>query len=287
MSDRLLSSNGIPLPDNDRYVGPLSDTSLGELETGAARERLERDGYVLLRGILPREHVLDIREEYLELFPAELVQDGDFRTGNYSGHLPDGLPKHGVAGHPAHEFVRSETFRRFADQPILRELSEDLLGGPVERIRRTPLRHFLKDQQIASRAHFDGTYIAGGPNDILTLWVPVGDCPIEVGGLVYLEDSHHGVSPQALSRSEAPTDRPDDRRPITHDLKWMSDVTKKRWLVTNYQAGDVIAHTPQIVHASLDPKSDLMRISTDIRFIKAGSPTDPRWKQYWSSDDGY
>jgi len=49
----------------------------------------------------------------------------------------------------------------------------------------------------------------------------------------------------------------------------------------------VIAHTPDIVHASLDPMRDMMRISTDIRFIKTDSTCDPRWKQYWSADDGY
>ena len=287
MSDRLLSSNGIPLPDNDRYVGPLSEASLTELETGAARERLERDGYVLLRGLLPREQVLDMREEYLKLFPADFVQDGDFRAGLYSGHMPEGLPRHGVDGHPAHDFVRGETFQRFADQPILHELSEALLGGPAKRIQRTPLRHFYKDQKTASRAHIDGSYIAGTPENILTLWVPLGDCPADVGGLVYLEDSHRDVSLADLRNSETPTDRPNDRRPITHDLKWMSDVTKKRWLVTDYQAGDVIAHTPDIVHASLDPMRDMMRISTDIRFIKTDSTCDPRWKQYWSADDGY
>jgi hypothetical protein len=98
-----------------------------------------------------------MREEYLKLFPADFVQDGDFRAGLYSGHMPEGLPRHGVVGHPAHDFVRSETFQRFADQPILHELSEALLDGPAKRIQRTPLRHFYKDQKTASRAHIDGS----------------------------------------------------------------------------------------------------------------------------------
>ncbi len=200
MSNRLLSSNGIRLPDDDRYVGPLNETELAELETGEARKRLEEDGYVLLRGLLPREEVLDMRERYLRRFPTDLVQDGDFRRGAFSGRLPEGMTKHGFSGHPAHDFVRDEAFQRFADQPALRDLSAALLGGPVERIKRTPLRHFMKGQKTASRAHIDGVYISGTPEEILTLWIPLGDCPVEVGGLVYLEESHREVSLANLPR---------------------------------------------------------------------------------------
>lgn len=283
----MLSSNGMTLPENGTYVGKLTESSLSDLGGDTLESRLERDGYVLFRGALPRELVLDLREAYFKLFPEDLVKNGDRRTGEFSGRMPEGLPRHGVAGHPAHDFVRSETFRSFADHPALKRIAEGLLGGPVERVRRTPMRHFMKGQQIASRAHVDRTYIAGEGNDVLTLWVPLGDCPVDAGGLTYLERSHHDVSLEEVSRDAAPTDRPDDRRPITHDLKWLSDATRRRWLLADYRAGDVVAHVPGIVHASLDPQSDLMRVSTDIRFIRQGTACDPRWLRDWSADDGH
>lgn len=287
MQIKQLNSNGIGLPATREYVGRLVDSALADLNGDVARERLAGDGYVLFRQALPRETVLDVRQAYFELFPADLVQSGDRRSGLFSGRAPSGVPKHGVAGHPAHAFVRSDVFNRFADHPTLRRIAETLLEGPAERIMRTPLRHFMKGQSVASRAHVDRTYIQGEPNDVLTLWVPLGDCPVDAGGLTYLEGSHHDVSLEQISRDAAPTDRPNDRRPLTHDLKWMSDVTKRRWLVADYRAGDVVAHTPGIVHASFDPESDLMRLSTDIRFIRAGVPCDPRWRQHWSADDGF
>jgi hypothetical protein len=287
MITKQLNSNGISLPYSEKYIGRLTDSDLADLKGDVARRRLAEDGYVLFRRALPRETVLDIREAYFKRFPADLVQNGDRRRGAFSGHMPPGLPKHGVAGHPAYDFVRGDIFNGFADHPTLRRIAEALLDGPVERIIRTPLRHFTKGQNVASRAHVDRTYIEGEPNDVLTLWVPLGDCPVEAGGLTYLEGSHYDVSLEEISRETAPNDRPHDRRPITHDLKWMSDVTKRRWLIADYEAGDVIAHTPGIVHASLDPDSDLIRLSTDIRFVKAGVPSDPRWRQHWSADDGY
>jgi hypothetical protein len=59
-------------------------------------------------------------------------------------------------------------------------------------------------------------------------------------------------------------------------------------LSTNYVAGDIVIHSPAIVHASTDPgETDYMRISTDIRFRRTDSTADPRWTSDWSADDGY
>ncbi|MGA8261417.1 MAG: phytanoyl-CoA dioxygenase family protein [Arenicellales bacterium] len=287
MTARKLSSNGVRLPDNRHYVGSLTSSSLDDLGSGVAGRRYEDDGYVFLRGALPRDAVLDLRQAYLAMFPREFVRDGDCRRGEFSGRLPRELPDHGLAGHPAYEFVRGDTFNAFADQPVLASIAETLLGGPAERIRRTPLRHFFRGRKAASRAHIDGAYIAGGTDDVVTLWIPLGDCPAEAGGLVYLDRSHRDIPVDEIAALDAPTNRPDDKRPITHDLKWMSEVTDRRWLIADYRAGDVVAHTPSIVHASLDTSTDLMRVSTDIRFIRAGSAHDPRWQEYWSADDGY
>jgi hypothetical protein len=40
------------------------------------------------------------------------------------------------------------------------------------------------------------------------------------------------------------------------------------------------------VHASLDTVSDVMRLSTDIRFQRTQAPVDPRWTVDWAADDG-
>ena len=287
MSNISLSSNGIALPNTEKYVGLLAETNARSASEGVARQSFESDGYLLMRDTVDREIVFDVREAYLSMFDRSFVKDGDCRRGAFSGIAPGGLPKHGFPGHPAHEFVRGKVFQDFVNMPEFRELAEDLLGGPVVRVRRTPLRHFIKGQKAASRAHIDRTYIDSSKEDFVTLWIPLGDCPVEAGGLVYLEKSHKDASLAEIKSQTVPTDRPEDARPITHDLKWMSDVTRNRWLMTNYRAGDLIAHSPVIVHASLDSASDLMRISTDVRFIRAGASCDPRWQQDWSADDGY
>jgi hypothetical protein len=284
LNTRTLTSNGAPIPFTPDYFGTLRESHCG-LPQEALRARYAEDGYVVLKGALPARTVLDLREGYFNLFDRSFFKEGDARRGAFSGAVPAELPGHGLEGHPAYAFVRSDTFRAFTEMPALKTIAEIFFDAPAALIRRTPLRQFIPGTKRASRAHLDRTYIDGVAADVVTLWVPLGDCPIDAGGLIYLDGSHtDDVLENA--RVNAPKDRA-DTRPITHDLKWLSDFSGRRWLWTDYMAGDVVVHSPAIVHASIDGELDLMRVSTDVRFLRAGSPSDPRWDGDWSADDGY
>lgn len=286
MNTPTLTSNGSPIPFTSQYFGCLRETA-ASAGPDALRAAYTADGYVLLRGALPPETVLNLREDYLKRFDAGTYKNGDARQGLFSGMIPVNLPTHGTKGHPAYDFVRGEHFRTFAEQPMLRTLAEVFLDGEAAPIRRTPLRHFYPGRKVASRAHLDRTYIDGVEADVVTMWVPLGDCPIQAGALMYLDGSHTDVDLERTVREKAPSDRPHDARPLTHDLKWIAEATGKRWLTTDYKAGDIVIHSPAIVHASTDAEIDLIRVSTDIRFQRAGAPSDPRWDNDWSADDGY
>jgi len=119
----------------------------------------------------------------------------------------------------------------------------------------------------------------------VTLWIPLGDCPARAGGVVYLEGSHR-IDAAVVDGPRTVTDRPDDARPISHDLAWTARTLGGRWLWTDFAAGDVAAHCPDIVHATLDPSGELMRLSADIRFQRTGQPVLAEWSKPWSADDG-
>lgn len=281
----MLTSNGTEIPFSDRYFGNLISTPAGS-SGKILRESLSTRGYLLLRGALDPAEVRQIRAAYLAHFPASMFKAGTAPDeGVFSGEYPIDLPRHGTPGHPAYAFVRSEAFNTFVAAPQLTTLAEILLGGPAVRLRRTPLRHFVRGRGFASRAHTDYTYLDAGSTSIVTFWIPIGDCPFSAGGLIYLEDSA-ALDPSAI-RGDLPTDRPDDARPLTHDLRLLADRTVKRWLCTDYAAGDLIVHSPFIVHASLNAQTDLMRVSIDLRFTTSGAAIDPRWSEDWSADDGY
>ncbi len=50
-----------------------------------------------------------------------------------------------------------------------------------------------------------------------------------------------------------------------------------RWLWNDYRAGDVVVFGLGTMHASLDNRSDRLRISTDTRYQRASEPIDGRW----------
>lgn len=281
---RGLSSNGLVL--DDALVAPMRDSTDLLDAPGQLRARLVADGYLLLRGVLEREQVLDVRRDYFGQFPPGLLAPGTSAVeGVFSGSSPAGLPPYGTEGHPAHAFVRGSHFDTFTRNPVLTSLASTLLGGEVLMRERRILRHFDNAAPLASRAHVDRDYMDQGTDQILTMWLPMGDCPVDCGGLVYLSGSKQ-ADPASLDALRQVTDRPHDRRPVSHDLGLVARQLGGRWLATTFEAGDVAVHTPRLVHASLDNRSPVMRLSIDLRFQLAGAPADPRWDTPWAADDG-
>jgi ectoine hydroxylase-related dioxygenase (phytanoyl-CoA dioxygenase family) len=272
---------------DEATFAPQQDVHNWRQNTDLVRRRFAEEGYVLIRGALDRDAVLDLRESYFSRFDSSLFADGTTpRDGIFSGVDPDGLAAYGTAGHPAYDLVRSAEFDAFSRTPELRSIAETILGGPAELLPRRILRHFQRSAQRASRAHVDFDYMNHGSDKVVTAWIPLGDCPIECGGLVYLERSH--TIPRAeLEQLRDHTDRPHDRRPISNDLGMTARVLGGRWLWANFQAGDVVLHSPHIVHASLDNMSDVMRLSADVRFRRRDAQPDERWNSDWSADDGF
>lgn len=284
-----LTSNGTRVPFDTDHFAPLRDSSHLLRETAAPAElraRYLEDGYLYLPGFLDPGASKEMRAAYFSLFePGYLGEGSTPAEGIFSGSAPEGLPAHGVEGHPAHSFVRGEVFERFASQARLLRLAEEVLGGPGWRLPRSIVRHFDRGSRRASRAHTDYTYLDEGSDQLVTMWIPFGDCPLETGGLIYLEGSHR-MDPSELEALRAVSDRPGDSRPLSHDLAWVAETTGRRWLWADYKAGDVAVHSPHMVHASLDTGTDAMRLSADIRFIREGDTVDPRWLKPWAGDDG-
>lgn len=282
-----LTSNGVAIPFDDQHFAPMRDSTELRGDAAALRDRFAADGYLLLRGVLDREAVLDLRADYFARFDPVLLAAGTTaRDGVFSGAVPADLPAYGTAGHPAHELVRTPAFDAFTRASGLHQVAETLLGGPAELLPRRILRHFHRGAATASRAHVDYDYMDRGSDRVVTAWIPVGDCPVEAGGLVYLDGSQR-VARAELDALRSYTDRPGDARPVSNDLARTAQALGGRWRWTDYRAGDVVLHSPHTVHASLDDVSDLMRLSVDVRFRRLDATPDERWGAAWSADDGF
>ena len=74
---------------------------------------------------------------------------------------------------------------------------------------------------------------------------------------------------------------------ISKDLPAMAERFDRRWLAADYQAGDVVFHSPYMIHASTtnEDRMGRIRLSTDIRYQNVSDEIDARWANHWSLDD--
>ncbi|MFB7586121.1 phytanoyl-CoA dioxygenase family protein [Streptomyces sp. NPDC056169] len=283
-----LTSNGYRLDGSDRRLGrlePVPDAERHDL--GSLWHRLARDGYLYLPGFFDRATIEGFRRYYF----ARLAETGLTRPGSDPS---EGLAA--AAGDVDRARFRSVLFQRIVPgreyealcrHPALVAFYQWFLGtGEVHLHRRKIIRHVGPGESgigTATQAHYDLVYLREGTDRIVSSWIPLGDCPIARGPLVYLEGSHHRVlADEAAGRLRRPA------ASITADLPALAEEYDSRWLVTDFAAGDLMVHSAHIIHASLDNQDPAgrFRLSTDIRYQAASEPIDTRWQNHWHDQDG-
>ncbi|MGH3097965.1 MAG: phytanoyl-CoA dioxygenase family protein [Streptosporangiales bacterium] len=282
----MLTSNGYVLDESRARFGELDPVPASERgDREALWGRLVRDGYLFLRGALDPDAVRRFRRYYFE----QLAPSGVLRTGTdpEAGIAGDGTVDSAMLRHTLfREIVPGRTYERFCTQPSIRDWYGWLLGGDTFLHRRRIIRCNRPGESgigTATQAHYDLVYIREGTDRVLSSWIPLGDCPMERGGLVYLEASHHRVL-----REERLGLLPRPAASITANLPALADQYDSRWLTADYAAGDMVVHSAYTVHAALDnvDRGGVMRLSTDIRYQCAHQPIDWRWAGDWHDRDG-
>jgi ectoine hydroxylase-related dioxygenase (phytanoyl-CoA dioxygenase family) len=132
-----------------------------------------------------------------------------------------------------------------------------------------------------------------GTCELYTAWTPMGDAPLELGGLMILEHSHrHQRLHETYCRRDVdvvctnrPAPNPDARfvprgnnGRISSNPAQLRRTLGGRWLVEEFRAGDVVIFRTDLVHGGLDNRSgNRLRLSTDTRYQSADQPADERW----------
>jgi phytanoyl-CoA dioxygenase PhyH len=234
------------------------------------RARLQRDGYLFVRGLLDRDDVIRGREDLLA--QPELAQT-----------------------YP----MRSEPLQHVVHGPRIMAFFDALFGTPARSYDFIWLRHQPPSHGIPP--HCDTVFMGRGTPAVLTAWVPFGDIPIRAGGLMVLENSHNLSRRLLADYLEQDVDSycengPNAERVQTGAMKWEhwrdqtdwnGEITEDphqlaqdwdtRWLTADYRMGDVLIFTLRTVHAGTDNEIDPLRLSTDSRYQPANQPIDPRW----------
>lgn len=289
------TSNGYKLSTNlDRFgkLTPSNPTApINEL-----REQFKVQGYLWLKGLLNRKSVLDFRRRYFQAFADFnlIAQGSDPELGLHSGE------KHHSTSRKLKEIVQWAAYESFCLSPSLWQFYEAFFEGNVYLHRRKIVRHVIPGSETATGAHYDLVYLRAGSDSVLTAWIPLGDIPMEMGGLIYLEGSDAKARQLEKEFAEKNKTLPPQERInafnknmnengwLTKDLPALADKLSGRWLAADYEAGDIMVHGAYTIHASTDNCDPLnrIRLSTDIRYQRVQDEIDPRWTQHWSEDDG-
>ncbi|WP_258590494.1 phytanoyl-CoA dioxygenase family protein [Mesorhizobium sp. AR07] len=280
-------------PNRLGYLTP-TDPSVG-IET--IRRLYGMQGYVWLKGLLPPDDVIDFRSWVL----SRLVDSGLLKPGSDPslGIASEGGFDRQLADRRLMSLVRSTAFEGFCAQPRLSHLMDKFVRGLSYLHKRKIMRFTLPGTTAATPAHYDLVYLRGGTSRVVTAWIPLGDTPVDMGGLVYLEGSHAiGVDMEArFNRDNAGLDAEErisaynrnmtEGGWVSKDLPDMAERFDTRWLIADFEAGDVVLHSPYMIHASTTNQSTSgrIRLSTDIRYQNVDDEIDARWSNHWSLDD--
>src|SRR5215472_8572841 len=268
-----LISNGSPLAMTPERLGWLEPTS-ADLPLERLQEIYRQHGYLWLKGFFERDVVMQFRDYFFEAIFARGPQ-------------------------AYFEIISSQEYEDFCTMSRLWNFYQEFLQGQPYLHKRKLLRFNYPGEEHCTGGHYDLIYLRAGTDQFCTSWIPLGDIPVEMGGLLYLERSDAvGRQMEAEFRVKNAELPPEERISafnrnmrengwISTNLVEMADRFQSRWLIADYEAGDMVIHSPYMIHAATlnhDPL-DRCRLSTDIRYQRADDPIDPRWAKDWSLGD--
>ena len=303
MSFRVLTeplvSNGFTLSQESHRLGwlqpPESNTPMAQLRT-LYREQ----GYLWLKGILEREAVLTFRARYFEALQETglLAPNSQPVDGIYNGqwaHVNVARPQQVYM-----DSVRWSSFEAFCTSPRLWNFYTSFFEDEPYLHNRKLIRYGIPGQGQCTGGHYDLIYLRAGTDRICTSWIPLGDTTVEMGGSIYLEASdafgrqieaeftrkNAELSPE--ERISAYNQNMKDGGWISTNLPEMAEKFDTRWLIADYEAGDMVIHSHYMIHASTNNSDALnrIRLSTDIRYQRKADKIDTRWNRHWELGDG-
>ena len=266
----------------------LSPSAFGEMESSdpglddiaSLRQKLRTDGYLLLRGLLDPECVLEARRQSIDNISK-------------GGHLDPSFPPEDVVAASGTKISQTINGQQIsAVDSLLRKgklpnFFDSLLDGKSRVFDYIWLR--IKGPGASTAPHCDIVYMNRGTPNLFTTWVPLGDVEMEYGSLTILERSHLVEKLDEGYRS-MDIDKDGNRKKIRfrHGRFFRGGKYSKnppavqrefglRWLSADFRAGDVCILNVHMLHGSLDNQTSKVRLSADTRYQLASEPIDERW----------
>lgn len=234
--------------------------SFHEIQTRDLSQRtlqgeIDSRGYALIRGLLPQDDLSRTLGDIAEVLstagwllagrdPLERVADPGAACGD-----PDPAFKRTYQ-----DVFNLEAFHALPHHPALRQVMKMLVGERLL-VHPKPIGRLIFPQceRLTVHAHQDYRFMGGDP-ECFTVWIPLHDCPTNVGPLRVVESSHRlGYVQHEDENLHVPE--------IPPDAELQGD-----WVGGPIHAGDVLIFHSMTVHAASPNLSNQLRISLDCRF---------------------
>jgi ectoine hydroxylase-related dioxygenase (phytanoyl-CoA dioxygenase family) len=243
---------------------PFRQVQGSDLTAQSLEEELSSRGYVLIRGLLPHADVTNLLDDITEILSAA--------GWLLPGHDPlERIASIGAAcGDPDPSFKRTyrevfnlESFHALPHNPALKRVMKMVVGEEVLIHPKAIGRLIFPNcERLTVHPHQDYRFMNGDP-ECYTVWIPLHDCPTDVGPLQILEGSHRfgfqKHEDENLHVPEIPAGAA------------MGD----EWVGGQINAGDVLIFHSLTVHAASPNRSDKLRISLDCRFQDSRRALNP------------
>lgn len=282
-----LTAGGIELDTRPAAFGFLKESADAVDDPRELRRRMSQDGYLYLPGFLDREDVREVRRKICDVLADDGLLDPAFpreqaiaaRDVNVA-FRPD-IVRHGPP---------REALERVIYGPRTMAFFTSLLSGAATHFDFTWLRAVAPGK--GTYPHCDVVFMGRGTNDLYTAWVPLGDVPLEVGGLILVEGSHRDEATRAgycAHDVDTVCENKLGRKPLEEagfmgygalgvDMRAIRERLGGRLLTAReFRMGDLLVFSVYTVHGSLDNRSREIRLSSDSRYQLASEPMDERW----------
>ena len=268
---------------------------LGEIKSSYPNEdilllckRLNTDGYLCLRQLIPQSEILNARKIFYEYLNNQEIFTDDStieEPKSENGSCFFGGKKE-ITHHP--EFIK------ILEHPNSFDFFAKLFEEPARTYDYKWVRSVGKNN-YGTEAHMDVVYMGRGSKNLLTMWIPVGKVTINNGPMVVLEKSHNHPNLKKIRDTYGRMDVDKDLIKggwFTNNYSELSRLTKTKWLVGDYDPGDVLIVNIYTFHGSLRNNSDKVRFTCDVRFQPESDSIDNRWigenpiahRDWWKGD---
>lgn len=281
----------VTVGDRDLELGgehlvEMRDSSALLGDPTALRDRLQEDGYLLLRGFHEPDRVRAARRQVLEHMAGEGMLD------------PDAPIEEGVVHPDYFDATFDMDAASWTHYPALEELvsADDVMAFFGDLVDAKPI---VLDRRLGRAKatgdftgfHVDRVFMGRGTERLYTCWRPVGDCPVEMGPLVVAPGSHrHERLRETYGRMDV------DAEPFepyfSTDPLDVVETLGGPLATADFEAGDALVFGQYLLHGSLTNTTDRFRVSIDTRYQSIAEPVDARWMgedpvghYNWPADD--